>query len=130
MNALADVASGNDEALWELSKGQKHNPHAQEIYSIGYKTFGSDQFWRMLIAAPNNPSDFGAAKFNLDWQWANNASSISDAAQSWAKNDYFGAVFLVLLGQRHNTGVMNLYRACITADSAQFFKIVQSYVAP
>jgi hypothetical protein len=124
------------DAIEALTYGQGHNPPAQQTYRDCAAQRGIYPFFRLVVsAAPGRRSNFAEARNNLSWQVGANPESINNAHNSWlsAQNvtnaqakDYFmvQAMWFLMMGQHHNAGVMQLYRACFRDDPDQLFKMV------
>jgi hypothetical protein len=92
----------------------------------------------MLVAVAASPPatcDISEVQRNVQWQKSNNSESVSVALAAWARaqsgssdsrdDAAIAAMAALLFGQRHNTHVMMLYRACFKKNPNVFFDAVQ-----
>lgn len=111
-------------ALNNLKSGQSHNPGVQNLYGVAHSRLGD--FWDIVATTTYGSPNFDDATINLNWQYSNNLGSMDAADREWRINRRkYSALFELLTGQRHNTGVMHQYRACYAADANRLFGIVR-----
>jgi hypothetical protein len=111
-------------ALDNLKQGQCHNPYVQQLYEVAHARL--TDFWDVVATTNYGQPNFEEARYpHLNWQYENNLGSLSAAEREWRRGRKYSALYELLTGQRHNTGVMHLYRACYAADAARLFGIIR-----
>jgi hypothetical protein len=61
---------------------------------------------------------------NLRWQYENNLNSLVNSEQRWKDHYAMESYWHLLSRQRHNGGVLALYRACWRANAAAVMKMI------
>jgi hypothetical protein len=122
----------------QLMVGQGHNPGAQQSYRDCRAQIGSPwAFWlHVMKASPGRPSNLRNARIDIAWQHGANPDSIVNARNCWRASQQLGSqpesqrYFMALamhfsqIGQRHNAGAMQNYRACFRDDAGALFTTV------
>ena len=117
------------DAFTMLLAGQRHNPPVQQKYREFLGQIGADAFWQFVCASAwGRGADFNEARINISWQRDNNRTSLERARNECnngaAPKSQQKALIQLIEGQRHNTEVMKLYRACYRDNASQLFGIV------
>jgi hypothetical protein len=120
--ALSYASTNRGEALSRLKGGQRHNRNVQRLYEVAAASL--PDFWMIVATASNSGANFDEARVNINWQFSNNVTSLHNARRMWRSGHQIHALYELLQGQRHNVGVMNLYRACFRQDRERLFRIV------
>jgi hypothetical protein len=135
LSCLNSYAETSGSPLTNLQQGQAHNGAAQELYQEVFSQFGEVEAVTMVAEASWTADDFAVVEANLAWQFDNNLQSMVDAMKSFnlfsANQEHrtlIRAIRQLLNGQRHNSSVMNTYRACFKANRKRLFEIVRRYV--
>jgi hypothetical protein len=127
LEALNYIGDGYlPQALGSLKDGQKVNPHVTQVYDTAYNNL--KDFSQLVATASSAEPNFYSAEKNIGWQYSNNLKSLDDANREWGKGNKIRALHRLLLGQKHNITVMNLYRACYRADADKLFRIAQDMI--
>lgn len=123
-NALSWSQYNGTTALNHFLRGQAHNPHVQNVYRVAYSRLSD--FWHIVATVTGAGANFGEARAHLNWQYSNNLNSLDRAEREWRWGRRYTAFGFLASGQRHNPGVLSLYRACFRDDANQLFGIVRS----
>lgn len=123
-NALSWSQYNGATALNHFLSGQAHNAHVQNIYRVAYSRL--PDFWHVVATVTGAAANFGEARANLNWQYSNNLSSLDRADREWRWGRRYTAFGFLASGQRHNPGVLSLYRACFRDNANHLFGIVAS----